>query len=349
MPGNIQESTAMTQYLGQPLSESITEHIGATPLVRLNRLPASFGIKAKVCAKLEYFNAGGSVKDRIAKRMVEKAEQDGLIKPGDTLIEASSGNTGIAIALMAAIKGYKCIITLSEKMSLEKEQILHALGARVVRTPAGVPIEHPESILSVAKRLKEEIPNSWILDQYNNPENPRAHEFGTAEEIWHQTQGKVNAVVAGAGTGGTITGMARALKKKNRGVFVVGVDPVGSVLAQPAALNGKKSEYKIEGIGYDFVPGVLDQAAPDLWVKTTDKESFQMARQLVSQEGILCGGSSGAAFAGLRQFLEIHPEFNVEDKTIVLVLADNLRNYLTKFGDDAWMESNGYGLDVSDS
>ncbi|KMU79238.1 cystathionine beta-synthase [Coccidioides immitis RMSCC 3703] len=315
MPGNIQESTAMTQYLGQPLSESITEHIGATPLVRLNRLPASFGIKAKVCAKLEYFNAGGSVKDRIAKRMVEQAEQDGLIKPGDTLIEASSGNTGIAIALMAAIKGYKCIITLSEKMSLEKEQILHALGARVINT--------------------------------SSRKIPRAHELGPAEEIWHQTQGKVNAVVAGAGTGGTITGMARAFKKKNRGVFVVGVDPVGSVLAQPAALNGKKSEYKIEGIGYDFVPGVLDQAAPDLWVKTTDKESFQMARQLVSQEGILCGGSSGAAFAGLRQFLEIHPEFNVEDKTIVLVLADNLRNYLTKFGDDAWMESNGYGLDLT--
>ncbi|KAK1148451.1 hypothetical protein N8T08_009454 [Aspergillus melleus] len=332
----------MTVYLGQPLSESIAEHIGATPLVTLNRLPASLGIKAKVCAKLEYFNAGGSVKDRIARRMVEQAEKDGLIKPGDTLIEASSGNTGIAIALMAAIKGYKCIITLSEKMSQEKEQILLALGAQVVRTPAGVPIESPDSILSVARRLNQEIPNSYILDQYNNPENPLAHEIGTAQELWHQTQGKVDVVLAGAGTGGTVTGLARGLKQKNPDVYVVGVDPLGSILAQPPALNERKSEYKVEGIGYDFVPAVLDQGAPDLWVKTTDKNSFQLARRLVREEGLLCGGSSGAAFAGLVEFLQLYPEFNSEEKVIVLVFADSLRNYLTKFADDTWMESNGY-------
>ncbi|KAI9039786.1 PLP-dependent cysteine synthase family protein [Aspergillus affinis] len=188
----------MTVYLGQPLSESIAEHIGATPLVTLNRLPASLGIKAKVCAKLEYLNAGGSVKDRIARRMVEQAERDGLIKPGDTLIEASSGNT--------------CIVTLSEKMSLEKEQILHDLGTQVVRTPTGVPIESPDSILSVARRFNQDIPNSYILDQYNNAENPLAHELGTAQEIWHQTQGKVDVVLAGAGTGGTVTSLARGLK-----------------------------------------------------------------------------------------------------------------------------------------
>ncbi|KAB8225037.1 tryptophan synthase beta subunit-like PLP-dependent enzyme [Aspergillus novoparasiticus] len=336
-------------YLGQLLSESIADHIGATPLVQLNRLPASLGIKAIVCAKLEYFNAGGSVKDRIAKRMVEQAEKDGLIKPGDTLIEASSGNTGIAIALMAATKGYKCIITLSEKMSLEKEQILNALGAKVVRTPAGVPIESPNSILSVARRLNKEIPNSWILDQYNNPENPRAHEYGTAEEIWHQTQGKVDVILAGAGTGGTVTGLTRGLKKKSQDVFVVGVDPVGSILAHPETLNEKKSEYRVEGIGYDFVPGVLEQRTPDLWVKTTDQDSFQMARKLVREEGLLCGGSSGAVFAGLVQLLQLRPDLNVEDKTIVLVFADSLRNYLTKFADDAWMEQHGLAINAVDS
>ncbi|KAA8649344.1 hypothetical protein EYZ11_009853 [Aspergillus tanneri] len=332
----------MAPYLGELLSNSCADHIGATPLVRLNRLPTSFKIRARICAKLEFFNAAGSVKDRIAKSMVEQAELDGQIKPGDTLIEASSGNTGIAIALMAAIKGYKCIIVLSEKMSLEKEQILRALGASVVRTPAGVPIKSPDSILCVARRLKEEIPNSWILDQYNNPENPRAHEYGTAEEIWHQTEGRVDILIAGAGTGGTVTGLARGLKKKGRNVSVVGVDPIGSILAHPEELNEERSEYKVEGIGYDFVPGVLDRTAPDIWIKTNDRDAFRLARRLVRDEGILCGGSSGAAFAGLLQYLSMHPEDNVEDKTIVLIFPDSLRNYLTKFADDSWMETNGF-------
>ncbi|EER25665.1 Cystathionine beta-synthase, putative [Coccidioides posadasii C735 delta SOWgp] len=333
-------------FLGQLMSDSVADYIGGTPLVRLNRVPAALGIKAQVYAKLEYFNAGGSVKDRIAKHMIEQAERDGVIKPGDTLIEASSGNTGIAIALMAAIKGYKCIITLSEKMSLEKEQILHALGARVVRTPAGVPIDSPDSIISVAKRLRNEIPRSFILDQYTNPANPAAHEFGTAEEIWHQTQGKVDAVISGAGTGGTITGIAKGMKKHNPDVFLVGVDPVGSILAIPERLNETKGEYKVEGIGYDFLPDVLDQTSPDLWVKTTDKDSFKLARRLVREEGLLCGGSAGATVAALVQFMEQHPEFNKEEKLIVLILADGLRNYLTKFADDNWMKQNGYAVDA---
>lgn len=250
------------------------------------------------------------------------------------------------MALMAAIKGYKCIITMSEKMSLEKEQILQALGAKVVRTPAGVPIESPNSIIGVARRLNREIPNSWILDQYNNPENPRAHKYGTAEEIWHQTQGKVDILVAGAGTGGTLTGLARGLKTKDRDVFVVGVDPVGSVLAWPEELNEQKSEYRVEGIGYDFVPGVLDQTAPDAWVKISDKDAFHFARRLIREEGILCGGSSGAAFAGLLRYLRMHPEKNVEDSTIVLIFPDSLRNYLTKFADDSWMKNNGFTDDT---
>lgn len=249
---------------------------------------------------------------------------------------------GIAIALLAAIKGYKCIITLSEKMSLEKEQILHALGAQVVRTPAGVSIESPDSIISVAKRLKETIPNSWILDQYTNPQNPAAHEYGTAEEIWYQMQGKVDAVIAGAGTGGTITGLARGLKRHNSEIFVVGVDPVGSVLAVPSSLNELRGEYKVEGIGYDFVPEVLDQSAPDAWVKTNDRESFQFARDLVRKEGLLCGGSSGATIAALVKLLHQRPELNQEDKSVVVIFADGVRNYLTKFADDEWMETNGY-------
>ncbi|OJJ46447.1 hypothetical protein ASPZODRAFT_66185 [Penicilliopsis zonata CBS 506.65] len=338
----MEASNQASPFLGQPKKESVADCIGATPLVRLNRLPATLGIKAQVYAKLEYLNAGGSVKDRIAKRMVEKAERDGKIKPGDTLIEASSGNTGIAIALMAAIKGYKCIITLSEKMSLEKERVLKALGARVVRTPAGVPIDSPDSILSVARRLQQETPNSFILNQYTNAENPAAHEFGTAEELWYQTEGRVNIVISGAGTGGTVTGTARGLKKHSKNVLIVAVDPLGSILAQPEGLNEFKAEYKVEGIGYDFVPQVLDQAEPDLWIKTSDRDSFRYARSLVREEGLLCGGSSGATVAALVQLMEAHPELNVEDKLVVVILPDSLRNYLTTFANDDWMEEHGY-------
>ncbi|KAJ5358068.1 hypothetical protein N7541_005226 [Penicillium brevicompactum] len=330
-------------FLGQLKSDSVADCIGATPLVRLNRLPITLGIKARVYAKLEYFNAGGSVKDRIAKRMVDQAERDGTIKPGDTLIEASSGNTGIAIALMAAIKGYKCIITLSEKMSLEKEQILKALGAKVVRTPAGVSVDSADSIISVAHRLQKEIPHSFILNQYTNPQNPAAHEFGTAEELWHQTEGQIDVLVCGAGTGGTVTGTARGLKKRRKDVLVVAVDPLGSVLAQPDDLNEIKAEYHVEGIGYDFVPEVLDPAEPDLWIKTCDRDSFQYARRLVREEGLLCGGSSGATIAALVQLIESRPDLNTEDKLFVLILPDSLRNYLTKFADDDWMMGQGYG------
>ncbi|CAG8200635.1 unnamed protein product [Penicillium nalgiovense] len=320
----MEETSKTAPFLGQLKNGSVADCIGATPLVRLNRLPSAIGIRAQVYAKLEYFNAGGSVKDRIAKRMVEKAERDGSIKPGDTLIEASSGNTGIAIALMAAIKGYKCIITLSEKISLEKEQILKALGAKVVRTPAGVSIDSPDSIISVAQRLQKEIPSSFILNQYTNPENPAAHD--------------------GAGTGGTVTGTTRGLKKHSKDILCVAVDPLGSVLAQPDELNNLKAEYKVEGIGYDFVPNVLNQAEPDLWIKTSDRDSFQYSRRLVREEGLLCGGSSGATIAALVQLVEARPELNVEDKLIVVILPDSLRNYLTKFANDDWMKEHGYDV-----
>ncbi|KAJ9485147.1 hypothetical protein VN97_g8225 [Penicillium thymicola] len=338
----MEEANKTPPFLGQLKKDSVADCIGATQLVRLNRLPVAIGIKARVYAKLEYFNAGGSVKDRIAKRMVEKAERDGTIKPGDTLIEASSGNTGIAIALMAAIRGYKCIITLSQKMSLEKEQILKALGAKVIRTPGGVPIDSPDSIISVAQRLQREIPNSSILNQYTNPDNPAAHEFGTAEELWYQTEGHIDVLISGAGTGGTITGTTRVLKKRSKDILCVAVDPIGSVLARPDELNNAKAEYKVEGIGYYFVPEVLDRAEPDLWIKTSDRDSFQYARRLVQEEGLLCGGSSGATIAALVQVIEARPELNTEDKLIVVILPDSLRNYLTKFANDDWMSEHGY-------
>lgn len=243
---------------------------------------------------------------------------------------------------MSAVKGYKCIITISEKVSAEKEQILRALGATVIRAKDRVPIDSPHSIFSMARRLQKEIPNSCILDQYTNPENPKAHEFGTAEEIWCQTQGKVNVLIAGAGTGGTITGTARGLKKHNPTVLVVGVDPVGSILAVPDALNKVEAEYNVEGIGCDFIPEVLDQSAVDVWAKVTDQESFQFARRLVREEGILCGGSSGATIAALGQLMTKRPELNADDKVIVVMIADGLQNYLTEFANDGWMMQNGY-------
>ncbi|KAF4845397.1 Cystathionine beta-synthase [Colletotrichum siamense] len=324
-----------------PILDSAIRLIGQTPMVRLNTLPQSEGIKAEVLAKLEYHNAGGSVKDRVAKAMVEKAEQERRLKPGDTLIEATSGNTGIALALMAAVKGYKCIITISEKMSEEKVLVLKSLGAQIVRTPAGVPIASPDSIISVARRLNASTPDSHILDQYTNPNNPLAHELGTAPEIWTQCGGNVDVVVAGAGTGGTVTGLARGLRQQNPGVVIVGADPVGSVLAHPDDLNAEKGEYKVEGIGYDFVPGVLDQSAADVWVKTGDEEAFGYARRLIREEGLLCGGSSGAAMAALVKFMRRRPEMNREDVRVVVIFPDGVRNYLTKFVDDGWMERNG--------
>lgn len=321
--------------------DAITQHIGNTPLVRLNRLPQSLGIQATVYAKLEYFNAGGSVKDRIALRMIEAAEQSGRIKPGDTLIEPTSGNTGIGLALVAAVKGYKTIITLPEKMSAEKVAVLRALNATIIRTPNEAAYDSPESHIGVAKRLEKELPNAHILDQYGNENNPLAHEFGTAEEIWTQTRGQIKAIVAGAGTGGTITGLSRGLKKHNPDVQVISADPHGSILALPASLNEPHANegYKVEGIGYDFIPQVLNQEAVDRWYKTGDKESFQYSRRLIAEEGLLVGGSSGSAIAALEQAAKDY-RFGKDD-VVVVILPDSIRSYLTKFADDDWLAANG--------
>ena len=306
-------------------------------MVKLNRVPQSLGIEANVYAKLEYFNAGGSVKDRIALRMIEEAEKSGRINPGDTLIEPTSGNTGIGLALVAAVKGYKTIITLPEKMSAEKVAVLRALGATIIRTPTQAAFDSPESHIGVARKLQKEIPNAHILDQYGNVDNPLAHEFGTAEEIWAQTNGQIDVVVAGAGTGGTVTGLARGLRKRNPGIKIVAADPHGSILALPETLNTARinESYKVEGIGYDFVPDVLDQKIVDKWYKTDDRESFGYARRLIAEEGLLVGGSSGSAMAAVVHCIK---DLNLsKESNIVVILPDSIRSYLSKFVDDDWL------------
>eukprot|EP01120_Amphizonella_sp_Union-15-10_P007687 TRINITY_DN2622_c0_g1_i2.p1 TRINITY_DN2622_c0_g1~~TRINITY_DN2622_c0_g1_i2.p1 ORF type:complete len:516 (-),score=102.97 TRINITY_DN2622_c0_g1_i2:124-1671(-) len=316
------------------ICETILDHIGHTPLVRINNITKTAGIKCSLFAKCEFFNAGGSVKDRIGKRMIEDAEKNKVIKPGDTLIEPTSGNTGIGLALAAAIKGYKMIITLPEKMSSEKVDVLKALGASIIRTPTEAAWDSPESHIGVAKRLNQEIPNSHILDQYKNPSNPLAHYDQTAEELLYQMDGKIDYCVVTAGTGGTVTGLARKLKEKIPDVKIVGVDPHGSILATPNDLNSRGIfSYKVEGIGYDFIPTVLEQSIVDLWIKTEDKDAFVMARRLIREEGLLCGGSSGTAMWAAIKLCQDLPA----DKRVVVILADSVRNYMSKFLSDDWM------------
>ncbi|KAF0884256.1 CBS synthase, partial [Crocuta crocuta] len=292
--------------LGRPLTDSPHHHaaltkspkilpdilkkIGDTPMVRINKIGKKFGLKCELLAKCEFFNAGGSVKDRISLRMIEDAEQAGILKPGDTIIEPTSGNTGIGLALAAAVKGYRCVIVMPEKMSMEKVDVLRALGAEIVRTPTTARFDSPESHVGVAWRLRNEIPNSHILDQYRNASNPLAHYDTTAEEILEQCDGQLDMLVASAGTGGTITGIARKLKEKCPGCKIIGVDPEGSILAEPEELNQtEQTVYEVEGIGYDFIPTVLDRTVVDKWFKSNDEESFAFARMLIAQEGLLCG------------------------------------------------------------
>lgn len=324
---------------------SILENIGNTPLVRLNRIPQTIGISCKIYAKCEFFNSGGSVKDRIALRMVEAAEKEGRIKPGHSvLIEPTSGNTGIGLALVGAVKGYRTIITLPEKMSSEKVSVLKALGAEIIRTPSAAAWDSPESHIGVARRLEKEIPGGVILDQYGNVNNPLAHEFGTAAEIVDQigeVEGKLAAVVAGAGTGGTITGISRGLRKAHGdSVKIVAADPQGSILALPASLNDeyKDKPYKVEGIGYDFIPDVLKQNEVDIWYKTDDRDSFYWARRLISEEGLLCGGSSGSAMSAAVK--AIKDMKLTENDAVVVILPDSIRSYLSKFVDDDWLDAN---------
>nr|XP_004654560.1 cystathionine beta-synthase isoform X2 [Jaculus jaculus] len=344
-----------TWHLGRPISDSPHHHavmpkppkilpdilmkIGNTPMVKINKIGKNAGLKCELLAKCEFFNAGGSVKDRISLRMIEDAERAGTLKPGDTIIEPTSGNTGIGLALAAAVKGYRCIIVMPSKMSMEKVDVLRALGAEIVRTPTNARFDSPESHVGVAWRLKNEIPNSHILDQYRNASNPLAHYDDTAEEILQQCDGKLDMLVATAGTGGTITGIARKLKEKCPGCKIIGVDPEGSIIAEPEELNQvKQMSYEVEGIGYDFIPTVLDRAVVDKWFKSNDKESFAFARMLISQEGLLCGGSSGSAMAiAVKAARELQ-----EGQRCVVILPDSVRNYMSKFLSDKWMLQKGF-------
>jgi cystathionine beta-synthase len=312
--------------------DSILDATGGTPMVRLSRIGRD--LPCELLGKCEFMNPGGSVKDRIGVRMLLDAEAAGRIKPGDTLIEPTSGNTGIGLAMTAAVRGYRVIITMPEKMSQEKQVVLEALGAEIIRTPTEAAWDSPESHIGVARRLREIIPNAHILDQYANPSNPIAHEEGTGREIIDQCGGKLDAVVMTAGTGGTITGVARVIKREVPGCQIVGVDPEGSILAGP----GEIKTYKVEGIGYDFIPDVLDRRLVDRWIKSNDRDSFLVGRQLIRQEGLLVGGSSGSAvWAAMQVCRDLGP-----GKRVVVILPDSIRNYLTKFVDDRWMRQQGF-------
>ena len=312
--------------------DSILDAVGSTPMVRLRKIGRDTG--CEILAKCEYLNPGGSVKDRIGKRMVLEAAKSGRIAAGDTLIEPTSGNTGIGMAMAAAVNGYRMVITMPEKMSREKQVVLEALGAEIVRTPTEAAWDAPESHIGVAQQLKEIIPNAHILDQYSNPDNPDAHTDGTAKEILEQTDGQLDYMVMTAGTGGTLTGIARALKAEVPNVKIVGVDPLGSILAGPAEIGS----YKVEGIGYDFIPEVLERGLVDEWIKSEDGPSFRMSRKLIRQEGLLVGGSSGSAVWAATEIAKREGP----DKRIVTILPDSVRNYMTKFLDEAWMKENGF-------
>ena len=316
------------------IHDNILDTIGNTPVVKINKVAKE--LDCNIFAKCEFFNPGGSVKDRIGWRMVEDAEKSGRIKPGDTLIEPTSGNTGQGIALAAAVKGYKCIITMPEKMSQEKQIVLESLGAKIVRTPTEALSSDPDSHISVAKKLQKEIKDSHILDQYSNPSNPDAHYQGTAEEIINDFGSNLDMVVVSVGTGGTITGIAKRLKKEMPNIKVIGADPVGSILGG----GDEISSYLVEGIGYDFIPEVLDNSLIDHYIKTNDEESFIMARRLIKEEGLLCGGSCGATMVAALKAASVLEA----GQNCLVILADSIRNYMTKFPSDEWMKNNGFEI-----
>jgi len=310
--------------------DTFLDAMGDTPLVRLHTVTR--GVRPAVLAKLEMLNPGGSVKDRIGIRMIESAERAGLLKAGGTIVEPTSGNTGHGLAIAAAIRGYKCIFVMPDKMSQEKIALLRAYGAEVVICPTAVPPESPESYYRVADRLAEEIPGAYQPNQYFNPENPAAHYETTGPEIWRQTDGAIDVFVAGVGTGGTITGVGRFLKEQNPAVTIVGADPEGSVYS-----GDVPRPYLVEGIGEDFWPATFDPSVVDRYIKVSDRDSFRTARAVTRQEGILIGGSAGSAvFAALQVARELD-----ETKTIVVLLPDTGRQYLSKVYSDSWMLQHG--------
>jgi cystathionine beta-synthase len=318
---------------------NVLETIGWTPLIRLNVVTR--GIRTPVYAKAEFFNPGGSVKDRIGLPIIERAEREGRLKPGGTIVEGTSGNTGVGLAIAAALRGYRCIFTMPDKMSQEKVRLLKAFGAEVIITPTAVPPDHPDSYVVMAKRIASETPNAVLADQFYNDANPEAHYATTGPELWEQSEGRITHLVAAAGTGGTLTGAGRYLKEKNPKIKIIAGDPVGSILAEAWRSGGKtKTEgvpYKVEGIGQDKLPGTLDMTVIDDYQTVTDKESFAMARRLTREEGLFVGGSSGLIAAVA---LRVAREVNDPEAFIVTVLCDTGERYLSKLYSDEWMREN---------
>lgn len=319
--------------------KNVLETIGWTPLIRLNRVTR--GVRTPVYGKAEFFNPGGSVKDRIGMPIIERAEREGQLKPGGTIVEGTSGNTGVGLAIAAALKGYRCIFTMPDKMSQEKVRLLKAFGAEVIVTPTAVPPDHPDNYVMMAKRIAHETPNAILANQFYNQANPDAHYATTGPEIWEQTSGRVTHLVYAAGTGGTITGVGRFLKEKNPKVQVIAGDPVGSILCEMWRTKGESKPegvpYKVEGIGQDKLPGTLDMSVIDDFMTVTDKESFAMARRLTREEGLFVGGSSG-----LIVHVALHVARRVDDPSacIVAILPDTGERYLSKLYSDEWMREN---------
>ena len=309
--------------------ENVMDAVGNTPLVRLGRIERGEGIRARVLAKLEYLNPGGSVKDRPAVKMLEVAEKEGSLKPGGTVVEPTSGNTGAGLALAAAIKGYKCVCVMPDKSSQEKRDLLRALGAEVVVTPTGLTPDDPESYYAVAERLAREIPGGFKPGQYENPANPLSHYETTGPEIWSQTAGRITHFVAGMGTCGTITGTGRYLKERNPEVAVIGADPEGSIFSDPENIH----TYAVEGVGEDFYPGNHDPKVVDQVIQVTDRESFLMTRRLMAEEGLFVGGSCGLAVVAAVRAARGLPK----DAVVVVLLPDSGRNYVSKVFDDDWV------------
>lgn len=322
------------------IRQNILLGIGNTPLVKLNKVVPEGA--ATVLVKCEYMNPSGSIKDRIALHIIQKAEKEGTLKRGGTIVENTSGNTGLGLAMVAAVKGYRCVFTMPDKMSTEKVNMLKAFGAEVVITPTDVPGDSPDHYVETAKRIARETPNSFYVNQYHNQANIEAHELSTGPEIWDQTGGKFDAFVAGAGTGGTLSGVARFIKKKNSEINIIGVDPVGSVhhdyfhtktMVEPHV-------YKVEGIGEDILCEAMDFSVVDNFYQVNDQECFQMARRLVREEGLFCGGSSGGnVHIAIQTAIKLGP-----NKTVVTVLPDSGTRYITKYLADSWMVDNGFEL-----
>jgi cystathionine beta-synthase len=317
---------------GQEIKASILETIGDTPLVRLSRIEPA--LKCQLVAKVESFNPGGSIKDRVALRMIEAAERDGRLKPGGTIIEPTSGNTGTGLAIAARLRGYRVIAVMPDKMSREKIDLLRAYGAEVIVCPTNVDPESPESYYSVSDRLSREIPGAFKPDQYSNPANPQTHYETTGPEIWRQTGGRITHLVVGVGTGGTITGCARYLKERNPDLVVVGADPVGSIYS-----NDDVKPYLVEGVGEDFWPQTYDPSVTDRYVTVSDKDSFLTTRALARTEGLLVGGSCGMA---VHAALEVARDITDPNALVVVILPDGGRAYLSKIFNDGWMAQHGF-------